>query len=114
MALRLLLHFVRCRSMPTGSGQNLTHHPPVHVSQPEVAAAVAVGEAFVVQAHQVQNRGVQVMDVDALLDGAVAELVGGAVDVAGFRRKCWRCRCSCALPAADRRAAGSGGLIEAA
>ena len=54
----------------------------MHVGQAEVAAGVAVGEPGVVEAEQVQDRGVQVVDVDRLLDGLVAEFVGGAVDVA--------------------------------
>ena len=37
-----------------------------------------------VEAQEVQNRGVQVVDVDGLLDGRVAELVGGAVDLAAL------------------------------
>ena len=53
----------------------------MHVGQAEVAAGVAVGELLVVEAQQVQDRGVQVVDVDVVLDGLEAELVGGAVDV---------------------------------
>ena len=34
---------------------------------------------LVIDAQQVQHRGVQVVDVDDVLDGVVAELVGGAV-----------------------------------
>ena len=55
------------------------HHAAVDIGQPEVAAAVAVGQPLVVDAQQVQDRGVQVVDVDAVLDGVHAELVGGAV-----------------------------------
>ena len=54
----------------------------MHVGQPEVAAGVAVGELLVVEAEEVQDRGVQVVDVDLLLDRLEAEFVGGAVDVA--------------------------------
>ena len=36
-------------------------------------------EALVVDAEQVQHRGVQVADVDDVLDGVVAEFVGRAV-----------------------------------
>ena len=41
--------------------------------------AVAEGEALVIQAQQVQHGGVQVVHVDFVLDGVVAELVGGSV-----------------------------------
>src|SRR4051812_49371277 len=54
----------------------------VDVGEPEVAAAVAVGELLVVDAHQMQDRRVQVVHVDLVGDGGDAELVGGAVDVA--------------------------------
>ena len=60
--------------------QDVPHNLAVHVGQAEVSAGVAVGEPGVVEAQQVQDRGVQVVDVDGFLDGPVAELVGGAVD----------------------------------
>ena len=59
--------------------QNPVHHFAGHVGQPEVAALVAVGEPLVVDAQQVQHRGVQVVDVHDVVDGVVAELVGRAV-----------------------------------
>ena len=49
------------------------------VGQAEVAAGVAVGELLVVEAEQVQDRRVQVVDVDLVLDRLEAELVGRAV-----------------------------------
>ena len=56
------------------------HHFAMHVGQPHVAAAEAVGQPLVVDAEQVQHRGVQVVDLDLVLDGVVAVLVGRAVD----------------------------------
>ena len=56
----------------------------MHVGQAVVAAGVAIGESFVVDAHQVQDRGVEVVDVDRLLDRADAVFVGGAVDEAAL------------------------------
>ena len=50
--------------------------------RPKVAAGVAIGELLVIEAQQVQHRGVQVVNVDLLLDGLKAEVVGGAVDIA--------------------------------
>mgnify|MGYP000169805405 CR=1 FL=1 len=57
----------------------------VHVGQAEVAAGVAVGEPFVVEAQQMQNRRVQVVDVQTgqitksrdvrIQDGRIAEIV---------------------------------------
>ena len=46
--------------------------------QPLVAAVAGEGQALVVEAEQVEDRGVQVVDVDPVLDGVQAELVGGA------------------------------------
>ena len=54
------------------------------VGETEVAAAVAIGQTLVVEAHQVENGGVQIVDVNASFDGVVAEVVGGAVDVAAL------------------------------
>src|SRR4051794_9471307 len=65
-----------------GSGQYLADDATVDVGQAEVAAGVAVGEGLVVEAEQVEDRGVEVVDVDGVGHGLVAEVVGGAVDVA--------------------------------
>ena len=61
------------------SCDHVADHVPVDVGEPEVAARVAVGQAGVVQAHQVQDGGVEVVDVHGVLGGAVAVLVGDAV-----------------------------------
>ena len=55
------------------------HDVAVDVGQAEVAAVVAEGEPFVIQAQQVKDRGVKIVMRDAVLDGVHAELVGGAV-----------------------------------
>ena len=52
----------------------------MHVGQPVVAAAEAVGELFVVEAQEVQDGGVEVVDVDLVLQRVPAEFVGGSVD----------------------------------
>ncbi len=59
--------------------ENRLEEIPGDVGQAEVAAVEAVGQLRVVEAHQVQDRGVDVVDVDSVLDGLVAELVGGSV-----------------------------------
>ncbi len=56
-----------------GSGKDIFHHVAVHVGQPIVAALVLERELRVVDAEQVQDRGLQVVDVD----GAGRELVFG-------------------------------------
>ncbi len=57
---------------------------PLDVGQPHVAAGVAVGQALVIEPEQVEDRGVQVVDVHRVLDGLVAELVGLAVGDPGL------------------------------
>ena len=54
----------------------------MHVRQTEISAGVAIGQSFVIEAHQMQNRGMDVMHVDRVLDGTEAEFVGGPMDVA--------------------------------
>ena len=56
----------------------------MHVGQTKIAAGVAVGQLLVIEAQQVQDRRVQVVDVNAALDRVPAKLVGGSVDVARF------------------------------
>ena len=56
----------------------------VDVGEAHVAGGEAEGEFLVVRAEQVEHGGVQVVDLDLVLDGEVAVFVGGAVD--GRRR----------------------------
>src|SRR5262249_11154702 len=59
-------------------GQHLLDDLSRHVGQPFVPAVVQEGQLFVIEADQVQERGVEVVDRDAIFDGAETELVGGA------------------------------------
>src|SRR5207248_287381 len=61
------------------SRQKVVNDFAVHVREPEVAAGVAVGEPLVVDAEHVEQRRVQVVDRNALVHGAEAEFVRGAV-----------------------------------
>ena len=49
------------------------------VGQTEVTTAITEGEFFMIQAHQMQNRGVQVMDVNFVFDSSKTEFVGDIV-----------------------------------
>ena len=64
------------------SGEDLADHRARHVGQAEIAARIAVGQLFVVEAEQVEDRGVEVVDGHAAIDGLEAEVIGRAVDVA--------------------------------
>ena len=46
------------------SGENPAHQLPLHIRQAVVAALVLVGQPLVVDAEQVQDRGLEVVDVD--------------------------------------------------
>ena len=62
-------------------------HVAVHVGQPALDAVVVVAQPLVVEAEQVQDRGVQVVDRADVLDRLVAELVGRAVAEARVSRR---------------------------
>ncbi len=56
----------------------------MHVGESEIAFLGAVGEAFVIEAEAVEQRGLDVVNVDGVLGDVVAEIVGGTVNEAGF------------------------------
>ena len=51
----------------------------VDVGQAEIAALVWVGEAFVVDAHEVEEGGMEVVNVDRVLGHIDAIVVGGTI-----------------------------------
>lgn len=55
-----------------------------HIRQPHVAASESEGEALVIDAEEVEHRGVEVVDLGAVLDDLVAVVVGLAVDRASL------------------------------
>jgi hypothetical protein len=66
----------------------------MHIGQPRIAAGVAVGQTQVIDAQEVQDCGVQVVEVDLVLLGVVAVVIRRAVgearaDVPPFRESCW-------------------------
>ena len=66
------------------SGEDVLHHAASDVGEAEVASGVAVGELLVVEAQEVEDGGVPVVDVDLAFDGFVAVLVSGTVAEAAF------------------------------
>ena len=62
-----------------GSTDQALDDIPVHVGQPEVAALEAIGQPRVVKAHEVQDRGLEIVDVHPVVDGVVSQVVGCAV-----------------------------------
>src|SRR5262249_62136257 len=71
-------------SAPITSRQDLLDDLARHVGQAEVAARVAVSQFLVIEAQKGQDRRLQIMDVDLLLDRSEAELVRRSVDVAAL------------------------------
>jgi len=63
------------------SGNQFLHHFTVHVGEAKIPLAGDRSGLVVVKTEQVQNRGVQVVDVDLLLDRPEAEFVRGAMHV---------------------------------
>ncbi len=61
--------------LPRSSRQNLLYDVASDVGQPVIAAGVAVGEAFVIEAQEVQHGGVQVVGVDGSFGGQDAVFV---------------------------------------
>ena len=59
--------------------QNLLGHAAVHISEAVIAAGMAVGKTFVVDAEEMQQGGVQVVDVHTVVQCLEAELVALAV-----------------------------------
>ena len=51
----------------------------VNIGQAEVAARVSIREPLVVEPEQMKDRGVQVVDVNLVVDGEIAVVVGLAV-----------------------------------
>ena len=56
----------------------------MHIRQSEVAASIAIGQFLVIETEQVQYGGVQIVDVNLVLDGREAELIGRAVNVSAL------------------------------
>ena len=56
----------------------------MHVGQPEVAALEAVGQLCVVYAKAVQQRGLEIVNVDRVFGDVVAVVVGCAMHESGL------------------------------
>ena len=61
-----------------GSNQQLLDDFTTHIGEPKISPLELVGQPGVIQTKQMQNRGLQVVDVDLVFHDVVAEFVGGA------------------------------------
>jgi hypothetical protein len=66
------------------STDNLPDHLAVHIRQPEVAPAIAIGQLRVIEAEQVQYGRMQIVHVRLVFDRLKAEIVRGAVGYPAF------------------------------
>src|SRR5438445_9165744 len=57
------------------SGQELAAHAAGDIGEAELAALELVGETRVIDAHQVEDGGMQVVDIDRVLSHVVAQVV---------------------------------------
>jgi hypothetical protein len=63
----------------SGSRHDPVHHFAIHIGEPEIASGIAVSEAQVVDAEEVQDGGMEIMHVDLVLHRVVAELIRLAI-----------------------------------
>src|SRR5262249_48096587 len=66
------------------SSQNFLHHIPVDIRQPEMPALELERQPRMIDPQTMQNRRVQIMDMDRVLRDVVAEIVRGAVRDSGL------------------------------
>ena len=60
-------------------GDDIFDNLTVHIGEAVVSSTVAVGQAFVIKAHQVQNGGMEVVNGRCVFNSLVAECVGSTV-----------------------------------
>ena len=66
------------------SGQDFADNAAVHIGESVITALKAESELQVVESQQLQDGGVQVVDVHFAFDWSEAHFVGGTVNVSGF------------------------------
>ena len=74
----------------------------MNIGEPEIPTGVAVGQLFMIQSHQVQDRGVKVVDMDGVLFNVVSNIIGLTVNR------------SCFDSSSGQPAGKSGGMVIAA
>ncbi len=66
------------------SSNDLFRHNSRYIGQPEIASAVPIRQPLVIESEQVQHGRVEIVDVHAVFDGVVADVVRGSVNEPGF------------------------------
>ena len=66
--------------MGAGSGEDPADDFAEDIGETKVTASVAVGEPLVIDSHQMQYRGMQIVSRDWVLNGLEAELIGRPIN----------------------------------
>ena len=61
------------------SGEDCGCDRPMNIRQTEISSAVAERQFGMIQAHQMQNCGMQVMDIHPVFDGVNSDVIGRTV-----------------------------------
>ena len=61
-------------------GYDVTHNMPVNISQAEVTSGIAIGQLFVINPQQMQDRGMKIMHMHRILRRVHSEFVGSAIN----------------------------------
>ncbi len=73
-----------CGPMTTTLRQDFLDHVAVHIGQPKLAALVFEREPLVIDSQLMQNRGMQIMDVNRVFDNVVAVGIGRSMNGSAF------------------------------
>ena len=76
---RVVTRLNRAQSGSFWSGQQTANHFAMHIGEASLDAVVVKGEPFVIQAEQVQNGGVEIVNAHWLVRREIADFVGSAV-----------------------------------
>ena len=72
---------------------NFLNHFARHIRQSKIATRVTIGQSFVVDSHQMQNRGMQIMNVNAIVNGAESKFISFTIRLAAFYTASCEPRC---------------------
>ena len=75
---------IQRRAAGVSSGDDIVDHLAVNIGQAVITSAVAVGQLLVIQSHEGQDGGVQVMDMDPILNSGEPEIVRGSIAESGL------------------------------
>ena len=64
--------------------QDVMHNVSSDIRQPEIATAVEICQAGVIQTHQVEHGGVKIVNMRLLLHGLIPKIISGAVRYASL------------------------------